>query len=56
MDAPVAVLMPTYAHLRDCARMEEIRANVWRHRERFTFDYHADRLIAFFREVIASRQ
>ena len=44
------------ARLRDCTRMEELRANVWRQRERFTFDYHADRLIAFFREVIASRR
>jgi glycosyltransferase involved in cell wall biosynthesis len=41
------------AQLRDRARLEQIRANVWRQREDFTFDYHADRLIAFFREVIA---
>jgi glycosyltransferase involved in cell wall biosynthesis len=40
------------AQLRDRARLDQIRANVWRHREEFTFDYHADRLIAFFREVI----
>ena len=41
------------AQLRDERRMAELRANVWRVRERFTFDYHADRLLAFFREVIA---
>jgi glycosyltransferase involved in cell wall biosynthesis len=41
------------AQLRDCSRMSRLRANAWRHRDRFTFDAHADRLIAFFREVIA---
>jgi hypothetical protein len=41
------------AQLRDRARLEQIRASVWRQREGFTFDHHADRLIAFFREVIA---
>jgi hypothetical protein len=40
--------------LRDAARMSALRANVWRQRETFTFDHHADRLVAFFREVIAS--
>jgi hypothetical protein len=40
------------AQLRDRARLAQIRANVWRQREEFTFDHHADRLIAFFREVI----
>jgi glycosyltransferase involved in cell wall biosynthesis len=44
------------AKLRDSTRMAEIRANVWRHRDRFTFDHHADRLIAFFRSVIAMRR
>lgn len=38
--------------LRDRQRMDEIRANVWRQREQFTFDYHVDKLIAFFRQVI----
>ena len=41
------------AQLRDRARLDQIRANVWRQCETFTFDHHADRLIAFFREVIA---
>ena len=38
--------------LRDTTRMELLRENVWRERDRFTFDRHADRLIAFFRETI----
>jgi glycosyltransferase involved in cell wall biosynthesis len=41
------------AQLRDRARLDQIRASVWRQRETFTFDHHADQLIAFFREVIA---
>jgi len=43
------------AQLRETGRMTRLRANAWRHRERFTFDAHADRLIAFFREVIAAK-
>jgi glycosyltransferase involved in cell wall biosynthesis len=42
-------------HLRDDARMAELRENVWRRREQFTFDYHADHLIDFFRRVIKKR-
>ena len=41
--------------VRDEARMGQLRGNVWRERERFTFDYHADTLIAFFRDVIEHR-
>jgi glycosyltransferase involved in cell wall biosynthesis len=44
------------AQLRDGERLEQLRANAWRQREHFTFDHHADRLIAFFREVIASQR
>jgi hypothetical protein len=40
------------AQLDDAKRMAELRANVWRHREKFTFDYHVDRLVDFFRRVI----
>ena len=40
--------------LRDRARMGQIRDAVWRQRDLFTFDAHADALIAFFRTVIAS--
>jgi len=39
--------------LRDRARMARLRDNAWRHRDTFTFDAHADRLIAFFRRIIA---
>lgn len=38
--------------LGDQARLEQVRANVWRHRPRFTFDHHAPGLVNFFREVI----
>jgi hypothetical protein len=41
------------AQLTDTARMHEWRASVWRQREEFMFDRHADRLISFFRAVIA---
>jgi glycosyltransferase involved in cell wall biosynthesis len=43
------------AQLRDEARMQHIRESVWRERDHFTFDVHADRLIAFFRQVIRVR-
>jgi len=38
--------------LLDTERMKQIRNNVWRQRELFTFDYYADGLIDFFEEVI----
>jgi hypothetical protein len=38
--------------LRDEARLHRIRESVWRQREAFTFDFHADRLVSFFRQVI----
>lgn len=38
--------------LRDEERMALLRNNVWHHREKFMFDYHADRLINFLRKVI----
>jgi hypothetical protein len=41
--------------LHDEGRMGELRENVWRQRDRFTFDYHADRLVEFFRQVISNR-
>ena len=43
------------ATLRDEASMHRLRANVWRQRQEFAFDTHADRLLGFFREVIAAR-
>ncbi len=42
------------ALLRDETRLQRLRANMWQQRQQFTFDYHADRLIAYFRTVIAS--
>jgi len=42
--------------LRDAPRMDALRTNVWRHRDRFTFDHHVGRLVGFFRQVIASRR
>jgi len=44
------------AQLRDRARMAALRESVWRQRDIFTFDAHADDLIAFFRQVIAGRK
>lgn len=43
------------AQLRSSQRLAEIRSNVWKHRSRFTFDYHADDLVAFFRRVMVGR-
>jgi len=43
------------AQLDDRARLGRLRDNVWARRMEFTFDYHADRLIDFFRQVIAAR-
>lgn len=44
------------AQLGDERRMAALRDSVWRQRDQFTFDAHADRLVAFFRRVIATRQ
>jgi glycosyltransferase involved in cell wall biosynthesis len=41
--------------MRDRTRLLQLRENVWRQRELFTFDAHADQLINFFRQVIATR-
>jgi hypothetical protein len=43
------------AQLRNRHRMDELGTNVWRERQRFTFDHHVDRLISFFRQVISER-
>jgi hypothetical protein len=43
------------AQLRDERRMTELRTNIRTERSLFTFDHHADDLITFFRQVIASR-
>jgi hypothetical protein len=38
--------------LRDRERLGRVRDTVWARLDEFTFDHHADRLIAFFRQVI----
>ena len=38
--------------LSDQERMGQVRANIWQHRAAFTFDYHAPRLVSYFRSVI----
>jgi hypothetical protein len=40
--------------LRDRERMDRLRETVWRRRSTFTFDAHADALVAFLRTVIAA--
>jgi hypothetical protein len=39
--------------LSNSARLNQLHENTWSQRHQFTFDFHADRLIAFFRQVIA---
>ncbi|HEV2068277.1 MAG TPA: glycosyltransferase [Acidimicrobiales bacterium] len=41
------------AQLRDRARMSALRRSVWKQRDDFTFDAHVDRLVDFFRLVVA---
>ncbi|MFZ6182197.1 glycosyltransferase family 2 protein [Nannocystis pusilla] len=43
------------AQLRDTARTQAIREQVWRVRDEFTFDRHADDLLAFLGEVARTR-
>jgi hypothetical protein len=38
--------------LEDEARLKRLRENVRATREQFTFDYHVDHLVEFFRQVI----
>lgn len=42
--------------LRNKDRMQEIRKNVWKKRDRFSFDYHVEDLLSFFRKVIESKK
>jgi hypothetical protein len=42
--------------LRDEQRLDALRASMWRQRDTFSFDYHAPALVAFLREVIATRR
>ncbi len=41
--------------LRNKQRMKELRGNVCKNRMQFSFDYHADDLIVFFKEVIGAK-
>ena len=41
-------------HLADEQLLARLRENAWRQREQFSFDHHADRLVAFFRRVIGA--
>jgi hypothetical protein len=43
------------AQLDDESRLSRLRENMWRQREQFTFDAHADRLIDYLRAVIERR-
>ncbi|QIL38191.1 glycosyltransferase [Pedobacter sp. HDW13] len=40
----------------DKSRIIQVRENVWSNRKQFTFDYHVDRLISFFRKVIVEKK
>jgi glycosyltransferase involved in cell wall biosynthesis len=40
------------AQMRAPGHLDAIAAETWRHRERFTFDAHVERLIDFYRDVI----
>lgn len=44
------------AQLKDQVHMRRLRENVWSCRHAFTFDHHADRLVTFFRRVMAMRR
>ncbi len=44
------------AQLRNRPHMAALRESVWRQRDAFTFDAHADDLIAFFRQIIAAHK
>lgn len=56
----LGLFFTTMAELReqlaDETRMAQVRENVWRQREQFTFDYHADGLINFFRHIANQRR
>jgi glycosyltransferase involved in cell wall biosynthesis len=42
-----------YHQLSNPDRLAQVRENVWRNRDIFTFDYHAAALVEYFREVIS---
>ena len=42
--------------LRDKKRVKQIRENIWNKRMAFSFDYHVEDLITFFRKVIEKKK
>jgi hypothetical protein len=50
-----ATLPELRQQLSDKSRLAEVQDNVWRQRHLFTFDHHADDLVAFFRQVITQK-
>lgn len=42
--------------LRNKTSMQKVRQNIWKSRMLFSFDYHVDDLICFFRKVIRKKQ
>jgi glycosyltransferase involved in cell wall biosynthesis len=44
------------SQLRDTVKMDKLRENLSNSRKSFSFDYHVDDLVAFFRKVIAKKK
>ncbi len=44
-----------HRQISDKSRMAKLRENVWKVRKQFTFDYHAEGLVQFFRQVIDNK-
>lgn len=55
MAVPIASFRDLGRKWADRASFCQIRENVWRGRDIFCFDHYADRLVDFFREIIANR-
>ncbi|MCL4642071.1 MAG: glycosyltransferase [Olivibacter sp.] len=56
----MALLFSSFQELRALLSNKElvrdVRENVWKKRFKFSFDYHVDDLVAFFRKVIAEKE
>ena len=59
-DLDIGIFFTTMKQLReqleDQTLSHRLRSNVWRRRKLFTFDYHADALVNFFRQVIQKKR
>ena len=59
-DLDIGIFFTTMIQLReqleDQAYVNQLRNNVWIKRKLFTFDYHADQLVEFFRQVIQKKR